>query len=159
MGDLSDHFSAWEFASPDTGECRMVQDFIEDLERFRSFCGDRVIHVSRGGGYRTAIYNAEIRRCEYIDEGADRPHGNFHGRSCPKCGDPGKQRSAIRSRHMLGTEADIKVEGLTPDEVADLAEEFGFRNIGRYNTFTHVGQGGRPGRTARWDMRTKGDPK
>lgn len=154
MGDLSDHFDCSEFASPDTGECRMDPQFIADLERFRTFCGGHAIHISRGGGFRTPTYNSEIRRCEYIEVCADRPHGNFHGRFCPKCGDPGVQRSAIRSRHMEGTEADIVIDGLTPDEVADLAEEFGFRNIGRYNTFTHVGRGGAPGRTARWDNRS-----
>jgi hypothetical protein len=155
MGDISKHFSLSEFASPDTGEARMDLGFIDDLERFREFCGGRPIHVSRGGGFRTPEYNAEIRFCYTKEDGADRPHGNFHGRTCPKCGWRGIQRSAIRSRHMLGTEADIKIDGLTPDEVADLAEEFGFRNVGRYDTFTHVGSGGQPGKTARWDLRTK----
>lgn len=42
------------------------------------------------------------------------------------------------SRHLRGEAADIQVPGLSPDQVAELAEEVGFGGIGVYSTFTHV---------------------
>ena len=56
-----------------------------------------------------------------------------------------------KSQHMLGHATDIKVVGMTPDEVADACE--GFDGLGRYSTFTHVDS---RGSKARWDFRTKG---
>lgn len=60
---------------------------------------------------------------------------------------------AKHSQHVLGTAADIRVKGFTPDSVAEYLEDkypdsFG---IGRYNTFTHFDV--RPYK-ARWDNRT-----
>lgn len=61
------------------------------------------------------------------------------------------------SQHVLGTAADIVVEGYTPDEVADALEflistgmlkEGG---VGRYNTFTHYDI---RGTRARWNYKT-----
>lgn len=43
-----------------------------------------------------------------------------------------------KSQHLLGKAADIKIPGYTPEQVANLAKEIGFRGIGIYNTFTHV---------------------
>jgi uncharacterized protein YcbK (DUF882 family) len=57
-----------------------------------------------------------------------------------------------RSRHVVGDATDIVVEGVLPNEVADLAEVLGFNGIGRYDTFTHVDS--RPYK-ARWDFRKK----
>ncbi len=45
---------------------------------------------------------------------------------------------ASQSQHMLGTAADIVVSGMTPAQVAQVAEGIGFGGIGRYKTFTHV---------------------
>ena len=42
------------------------------------------------------------------------------------------------SRHLMGEAADIRVPGLHPDEVAQLAREAGFTGIGIYRSFTHV---------------------
>ena len=42
------------------------------------------------------------------------------------------------SRHLRGEAADIRVPGLNPDQVAQLAEQVGLTGIGVYNTFTHV---------------------
>jgi uncharacterized protein YcbK (DUF882 family) len=42
------------------------------------------------------------------------------------------------SQHMEGKAADIKVRGMTPEQVAKLCEEIGFRGIGIYPTFVHV---------------------
>lgn len=74
--------------------------------------------------------------------------------NCPKCSGPGKQRSARWSRHQMGTEADVVVPGVEPEDVARFAEKINaVRNIGRYWTFTHVGIGGNSDH--RWDERKK----
>ena len=52
------------------------------------------------------------------------------------------------SQHMLGTAVDIRVNGMTPRQVAAEAEKIGFGGIGIYNTFTHLDT--RAGR-ARWN--------
>lgn len=58
------------------------------------------------------------------------------------------------SQHLYGRAADIVVEGIHHDAVADLAErlvQFRLGGIGRYDTFTHVDVRQGP---ARWDYRT-----
>ena len=52
------------------------------------------------------------------------------------------------SQHMLGTAVDIRVNGMTPRQVAAEAEKIGFGGIGIYSTFTHLDT--RAGR-ARWN--------
>lgn len=56
---------------------------------------------------------------------------------------------APESQHVLGTAADIKVKGVSPDEVhAYLTRKYpDSLGIGKYNTFTHVDV--RPNK-ARW---------
>lgn len=46
--------------------------------------------------------------------------------------------AAANSQHVLGKAADIKVSGMSPQQVADEAERIGFTGIGIYSTFTHV---------------------
>jgi uncharacterized protein YcbK (DUF882 family) len=54
----------------------------------------------------------------------------------------------LNSQHLYGKAADIKVEGVNPQEVADFAEELlDEGGIGRYNSFTHVDV---RNRKARW---------
>lgn len=55
------------------------------------------------------------------------------------------------SEHMDGTATDSQVPGVSPDRVADQAEEIGFGGIGRYDTFTHTDS---RLRLSRWDRRT-----
>lgn len=43
------------------------------------------------------------------------------------------------SYHLHGKAADIQIEGMTPDEVAELAEKTDIiKGIGVYGTFTHI---------------------
>lgn len=62
------------------------------------------------------------------------------------------------SQHLLGKAADIKMKGISPDEVADAIDfliDMGLMKeggLGRYNTFTHYDI---RGTKARWDFRTK----
>lgn len=43
------------------------------------------------------------------------------------------------SHHVKGMAADIRVEGITPAEVAKYAESIGIQRIGLYDTFVHIG--------------------
>ena len=45
------------------------------------------------------------------------------------------------SHHVKGMAADIRVEGITPVEVARYAESIGIQRIGLYDTFVHIGSG------------------
>ena len=54
------------------------------------------------------------------------------------------------SQHLLGTAADIKVAGITIDQLAHHAKEVGFTGIGRYPTFLHVDVRPQP---SYWDYR------
>lgn len=46
--------------------------------------------------------------------------------------------AAKQSKHMFGTAADIKVDGVEPIEVAKYAESIGVKGIGLYDTFVHI---------------------
>ena len=48
--------------------------------------------------------------------------------------------SASKSQHCNGLAADIRVEGVSPDRVADYAEQLlgDHGGVGRYKTFTHI---------------------
>ena len=45
---------------------------------------------------------------------------------------------ASESQHMLGTAADIVIEGVSPEQVAQFADRHGMGGVGIYKTFTHV---------------------
>ncbi len=55
---------------------------------------------------------------------------------------------ARESQHVIGTAADIAVDGVAPKEVAAYADQIGINGIGTYKTFTHVDV--RPNK-ARWN--------
>lgn len=68
-------------------------------------------------------FNAKI----YISSACRCPKWNKH-----EGGEP-------NSQHLLGTAADIKVEGVAPGVVADWFEsQWPESGVGRYKTFTHV---------------------
>lgn len=52
------------------------------------------------------------------------------------------------SQHLKGKAADIKVKGISPEELARKAQEVGFDGIGIYKTFIHVDT---RGYKARWN--------
>lgn len=69
-----------------------------------------------------------------------------------------KVKGSKDSQHLLGKAADIVIDGITPDEVAD-AIEFLIDNkmmkqggLGRYDSFTHYDI---RGKKSRWDKRSK----
>ena len=49
-----------------------------------------------------------------------------------------KVGGSLHSQHLLGRAADIVVDGVPPDAVADYAESIGAPGVGRYATFTHI---------------------
>lgn len=55
---------------------------------------------------------------------------------------------ASESQHILGTAADIIIDQITPEQVAQYADQLGMGGVGIYKSFTHVDV--RAGR-ARWN--------
>lgn len=49
-----------------------------------------------------------------------------------------KVGGTTNSQHLLGKAADIRVNGLSPNELANYCEKIGFGGIGIYKTFVHV---------------------
>ena len=45
------------------------------------------------------------------------------------------------SHHVKGMAADIRIQGITPEEVAKYAESIGIQRIGLYDNFVHIGSG------------------
>lgn len=45
---------------------------------------------------------------------------------------------APRSQHLLGKAADVRIEGITPSLVAEMAIQLGATGTKVYNTFTHI---------------------
>lgn len=58
------------------------------------------------------------------------------GVRCPKYNE--KVGGSSLSQHMYGRAADIVVDGVEPEKVADLAVRLGAGGVGRYSHFTHV---------------------
>lgn len=125
MGDLSRHFSSSEFA------CK---------------CGLRGLKQSDGycGGKSWPSLEL-VGKLEELRAAIGKPILVTSGCRCRKYNQT--IGGATASQHLLGTAADVTVQGMAPSEVAAVAERVGFGGIGRYKTFTHVDV--RPGR-ARW---------
>lgn len=82
------------------------------------------------------LYPELIYRLELLRKEAGKPISVNSGYRSPQYNK--KIGGAKNSQHMVGKAADIKIQGLTPSQVAKLAEKVGFRGIGTYDTFTHV---------------------
>lgn len=63
------------------------------------------------------------------------------GYRCPKHNADPKVGGSSSSHHMKGMAADIRVQGVTPEEVAKYAESIGIQRIGLYTkkSFVHIG--------------------
>lgn len=61
------------------------------------------------------------------------------GYRCPAHNSSPKVGGNPSSHHLRGMAADIRVEGVTPNEVAKYAESIGIQRIGLYETFVHIG--------------------
>lgn len=49
-----------------------------------------------------------------------------------------KEGGSPNSQHLLGKALDIKVEGVSPKRIAEIAKYYGADGIGVYSTFTHI---------------------
>lgn len=121
MGDLSQHFSALEFACKDGCGFGAQGDDIHPeliviLERLRQHFG---VPVKITSGCRCVRHNRRVR-------------------------------GAKRSQHLYGSAADIKVQGVSPRTVhAWLKREMkGWGGLGLYTSWVHVDV--RQGAPARW---------
>jgi hypothetical protein len=61
------------------------------------------------------------------------------GYRCAKHNADPKVGGSATSHHVKGMAADIRVEGIIPEEVAKYAESIGIKRIGLYDTFVHIG--------------------
>ena len=131
MRDLSEHFSRKEFACKcGCGFDKPVPELVEKLEKFRELCGGYPMKIGSGC------------RCEQ--------HNKAVGGAQKKYDKNGKLISQ-GSQHMYGTAADVYlVPGKTTDQMAKIAEQVGFRGIGKYRWGVHVDVRKTP---ARWDYR------
>jgi hypothetical protein len=133
---LSRHFRSREFECPCCGKLGVSQILVcEILEPIRVHFA-RPVYISEGGGVRCEDYNKRIRFCDACG-------ANYHGWTCEDCGRLGTQRSAVNSWHMRGTQADISIAGVTPQQVQQFARTLpAVTRLGCYRGFTHVGHGG-----------------
>ena len=99
-----------------------------------------------GCGFDTVDY--ELLRClEYIREHFDKPVIVDSGCRCPAYNSR-IPNSSPNSQHLLGRAADIRVAGIEPSLVQELAEQMEVGGLGKYNTFTHIDT--RTDARARW---------
>jgi len=125
MGDLSDHFSRWEFRCK-CGNCNLDTvdvELLRILEAIRAHF-DRPIEVT--SGFRCLAHNRAV------------------GGAAPDSAD----NNMGGSQHLYGRAADIKINGIDPALVYELADQMGIGGAGKYDTFTHVDS--RTNGPARW---------
>lgn len=58
MGDLTNNFSAYEFACPCCGQSRMDLNTVDRLQALRDAYGER-LDIIEGGGYRCSKYDGK----------------------------------------------------------------------------------------------------
>ena len=138
---LSQHFHEDEFrckgqtCGPDGGPCGLAivsPRLVAALEELRTLSGNRGVLIRWDKDPVTGIYRSGSG---YRCRAHNRAVGGVDG-----------------SMHTLGMAADIRVIGLTPPEVAKLAEQvlaFSAGGIGIYDGFTHVDVSTK--RRARWN--------
>ena len=102
------------------------------LEEFRCKCGRSDCRV-------TLLDDALVKVLQQLRDHFGRSVNVNSGYRCKAHneyvgGDPG-------SHHMKGMAADIRVEGILPEEVAKYAESMGVKRIGLYDNFVHLGSG------------------
>ena len=97
-----------------------------NISEFRSKDGDRLVVVGRELVEKLDELRRQIGKPIHITSGfRTRAHNTAVG-------------GATNSRHLDGSAADITAEGITPEQMAQIAEVVGFRGIGIYSNFTHV---------------------
>lgn len=105
-----------------------IQKSMDKLEILREQLGNKPISIL--SGYRSPEYNAELYRISHSTGGGG---------------------VAKNSPHMRGTATDIKVRGLSPQDVYKKADALYTKGgVGSYKTFVHVDLDTENRRPARW---------
>jgi len=84
----------------------------------------------------------------YIREHFERPLIINSGCRCPDYNSSDAVRGSTNSQHMAGRAADIRVDGIDPQFVYELADNMEVGGLGEYSTWTHIDC--RSGPLARW---------
>lgn len=90
-----------------------------------------------GCGFDTVDYEL-IKVLVYIREHFDRPVTILSGCRCPDHNASDAVRGATDSQHMVGRACDIRVTGIDPQLVYELADQMEVGGLGEYSTFTHI---------------------
>lgn len=116
---------------------QLTKHFNED--EFRCNCASKGLDVDDSWCHGMVWVHQQV--VDYLQVMRHRLNRPIHINSGCRCPAYNAHIGGARmSQHKLGTAADIWAEGVTPEEMARLASEVGFRGIGIYDTknFTHV---------------------
>ena len=80
-----------------------------------------------------------VARLQQIRDHFGRSVNINSGYRCEKHNASAKVGGSPGSHHVKGKAADIRVQGITPAEVAKYAESIGIQRIGLYDNFVHIG--------------------
>jgi uncharacterized protein YcbK (DUF882 family) len=107
---------------------------------------DRSEFACRCGCGFDDISRMTVDWCQSVRDFFDRPTRITSGCRCAAHNE--EVGGAKASQHLKGDAADIMVEGVDPEQVADFCDEgLLVDGLGRYNTFTHIDC---RGHKARW---------
>jgi uncharacterized protein YcbK (DUF882 family) len=90
-----------------------------------------------GCGFDTVDYEL-IKTLEYIREHFEKPLIVNSGCRCPVYNSSRGVNGSVNSQHLVGRAADIRVDGINPPLVYELAEQMEVGGLGKYDTFTHI---------------------
>ena len=102
----------------------------------------------RDGSYQVRLHPLLLSRLQQLRTALGRPVIITSGYRNPSHN--ARVGGSPTSQHLLGTAADIRVPGVTTDQLAVHAASTGFTGIGKYAGFLHVDVRAVP---ARWDYR------
>jgi len=90
----------------------------------------------RDGSHQVMLHSELLRRLQQLRTLLDRPVIITSGYRNPEHNR--RVGGAPHSYHLRGMAADITVQGIEPQVLAEAAEKCGFRGIGIYEAFLHV---------------------
>ena len=90
-----------------------------------------------GCGFDTVDHEL-LNILEKIREHFDRPLRILSGCRCREHNASDAVRGASTSQHLVGRAADIRVDGVDPQLVYELADQMEVGGLGEYSTWTHI---------------------
>jgi len=88
-------------------------------------------------GFDTVDYQL-VEILDKVREHFDAPMHINSGCRCATYNKKVHKGRVTKSQHILGRAADVRVDGVTPQLVAEAAAQYGATGIKAYNTFTHI---------------------